>query len=244
MSIANLHASARRRVLMAMAGASGGETPSFEWPSLGEPTALFDLTAVLNGTLDAKYAANLEKFLNRNAAGQEIPPLLHMFYDQNNKGIASARFAENALLTYADARYGAEAIEAECILQGYGDGMIVACGNGQNNMIAVQARVESSGALSLKTFQDAETAAFEPYGLVEISPLCRVTLRLERQGNRGRVSVKRSSTSPMTELLIETDIAGTNLAAFDPALTDFGFGSGVITANQTTYLTRAAWWLF
>ena len=242
MSVSDVLAMSRRRRAL-MANAAEEQGPPFAWPPLGDPAAVFDITAVLNGTLDEKYYECFDQFLTLNDMGEEAVAVMDTFFDQDNNKITCLYFTENAFITFVNAQYEAEAIEAECYLPEYGEGMILICGNGEDNLIAVQLYVESDGTLYVKTFQEEETADYESYGIVEVEPLCRVTLRLERCGNRGRVSVRRGGGDLTAAPLFETTVAGTSPEAFDSVLENFGFGSGIVMMNEATRLVKFAWWL-
>jgi|GEM_PF-6919749 len=229
-------ASARRRMLMA------GKKVSHAWAPLGTPAAVVDINALLYG--DPEVMNNIAKFLIQDGTGQE-PAGSVSGYQDNTHGfgmIYCMVLPQNAFITFLEAQHKAEAIEVDFFLPVYGDSLILTCGNGQDNLIAVQLHVTEDGELYIKTFQEEETAEFELHGEVELYPHCRVILRLERYGNRGRISVCRGGGDFTAEPLFETNVVGTDPMAFDPSMEFIGFDSGIIFPNNKSHIAKVTWW--
>jgi len=232
----NCAVNARRRVLMA------GSAAAHVWAPLGAPAAMVHVNALVAGDPVAESGrANISL---RNGAGEDPAGSVALYQDDTQTGGSSfcLYFMEDAALTFAQAQYGAEAIEADCILPEYGDSMIVTCGNGRDNLIAAQLHVTDGGELYVKTFQGEETAAFELRGEVDLHTPHHVVLRLERYGTNGRISVNRGGGELTAEPLFETTVAGTDPAAFDPAMELIGFDSGLVFTNPKACLAKLTWW--
>jgi len=231
-------AGTRRRVLMAGANKAGAHI----WKPLGTPVAVAHINALVYGT--PEVLEEFSKFTVRDDTGEEPEGVIVRYQDDTQElgTIYCLDFPQNTFISCTEAQYEAEAIEVEFVLSDYGDGLILTCGNGQDNLIAVQLRVTGDGALYVKTFQAEETAEFELHGEMGLSPHCRVVLRLERHGNRGRVSVNRGGGHDTAEPLFELNIAGTDPAAFDPSMEFAGFDSGLVLTDQTAHIAKITWW--
>jgi len=139
--------------------------------------------------------------------------------------------------------FGAEAIESVCYMPNKGSGMILACGNGSNDLIAAQIRIEENGERFVRIFTDATTTEWFRHGTQLPSDNWRVVFRLERLGSEGRIFCNRGGAHQTPEFLFSTNIVGTNYLTFDSELSRLrNYRTGVVLPNANSLLARVRWW--
>jgi len=139
--------------------------------------------------------------------------------------------------------FGAEAVEYEGYMINRGDGIILVCGNGTNNLIAAQIRLGVNGERFFKIFTSATTTDWIQHGTQIPSSRHRIVFRLERHGNEGRIYFNRGGAHQKPEYLFSTNVIGTNYLTFDSEMDRVRtYKTGIVVPNTNTYLTWGRWW--